>query len=225
MTNEEKIIAELVKRHEKEQKEAVDTSNVTKPIGVVIALTVECPPEAINNAKDTYLNYIILIYISSYVDSPNTGRYDWNVYGYNDDSDEGGYIITDMMMYGGNIISMNTIFDNNVEYNEYILYLSQEISNAVLNKIGFPEDIKAAAMPVGRFLLDFAEKLTDRELIKNIEILYNDPYTIPVFKRYLENDYNTHLNILTEDSSLNDTDRTNISRLNNIINQLRERDE
>lgn len=236
MTNEEKIIDELVKRHEEKHEETPVTNDIGK-VGAVFVLTVEGSLNALNsnetesNDTDTvYLNehfkHIIMIYITSYDNANNVGRYDWNVFGYADDpSENNDGIITEMLVYGGTVIDMDTTCNDIDEYHEYVQYLSQEISKTVLNKIGYREDVKINMISVLRFLLDLTGKLSDSDVISCIEVLTDNTYTEPLLKRYLENDYDVHLDLLREDKNLSETDRANIPRLNNIINQVRERDE
>ena len=236
MTNEEKIIDELVKRHEEKHEEAPVTNDIGK-VGAVFVLTVEGPLDALNindtesNDTDTvYLNehfkHIIMIYITSYDNVKNVGRYDWNVFGYAGDlskNDDG--VITEMLVYGGTVIDMNTTCDDIDEYHEYVQYLSQEISKTVLNKIGYREDVKINMISVLRFLLDLTGKLSDSDVISCIEVLTDNTYTVPLLNRYLENDYDVHLDLLREDKNLSETDKVNIPRLINIINQVREKNE
>lgn len=236
MTNEEKIIDELVKRHEEKHEEVPVTNDIGK-VGAVFVLTVEGSLDALNsnetesNDTDTvYLNehfkHIIMIYITSYDNAKNVGRYDWNVFGYaGDPSENDDGVITEMLTYGGTVIEMDTTCNDIDEYHEYVQYLSREISKTVLNKIGYREDVKINMISVLRFLLDLTGKLSDSDVISCIEVLTDNTYTVPLLKRYLENDYDVHLDLLREDKNLSETDRANIPRLNNIINQMRERDE
>ena len=214
MTNEEKILNDMVKQADENHNADITDDDIDKA-GVVFMLLIE---NIFNDVDTDYLKHIIPIYISEFDDATDICRYDWNVYGYNDEPGT-VCVITEMLEYGGAIISTA----GNVSH--YTQSLCQEVSKIILNKIGYHENVSVTMISVLRFLLDLADKANDSTLLKNIETLINDPYTSPIMKRYLEYDFMNHIGVIREDGSLSETDKANIPRLTNIINQARERDE
>ena len=224
MTNEEKILNDMAKQAD-ENHEAAITDDDTDKVGVVFMLLIENLFDDADKEDDespgmntNHFKHIIPIYISEFDDATDICRYDWNVYGYNDEPGT-VCVITEMLEYGGAIISTA----GNVSH--YTQSLCQEVSKIILNKIGYHENVSVTMISVLRFLLDLADKANDSTLLKNIETLINDPYTSPIMKRYLEYDFMNHIGVIREDGSFSETDKANIPRLTNIINQARERDE
>ena len=211
MTNEEKILNDMAKQADENHNADITDDDIDK-VGVVFMLLIE---NLFDNAD--HYKHIIPIYISEFDDDTGITRYDWNVYGYNDEPGT-VCVITEMMEYGGAIISTSNV-------REYTQSLCQEVSKIILNKVGYRENINVTMISILRFLLDLAGKADDSTLLKNIETLINDPYTSPIMKRYLENDFMFHIGAIREDGGLSETDEANIPRLTNIINQARERDE
>ena len=211
MTNEEKIINDMVNG---EAKQETDNDIGAYFVLIVDNIFSDDDKEVMKSSELNLdeLKHIIIVSVNNHSDVPDVGRYDWNLFALNDNETEAPYRGIAMMEYGGTTFEIAKPVDD-----EYMKLICETISKNILNRIGYHEDIKVTMISIIRFLLNLIENCTDDNMMEIITYMAKDEVVTTAIGRYIRNDYRLHAMCILNNENTSEEDRKNVIRLSNII--------